>query len=72
MKERWFNRGQSVLEYAILFSIIIAVILLMGYYIRNSLMGKIRDGADTLGGGEVYVPSVEGVSNPTIVNEQVN
>lgn len=50
--------GQAMLDYVILTAIVIAVLLIMGYYVRNSLSGKLRESADVFGGGEVYEPSV--------------
>lgn len=62
------KNGQSVLDYVVFLVIIIATLLIMGYYIRNRLAGSHREAADTFGGGEVYVPDVEGVSNPSCPN----
>ena len=50
------RRSQSILDYVSLIIIVIAVLLIMGYYVRNSLSGKFRQAADTFGGGEVYQP----------------
>ena len=50
------RKGQSLLDYILLFTIVVAVILIMGYYVRNSLSGKYREAADVFGQGEVYVP----------------
>ena len=49
-------RGQSLLDYILLFVIVVAALLIMGYYIRNSLSGKYREAADVFGQGEVYIP----------------
>jgi nitrogen fixation protein FixH len=48
--------GQSLLDYVLLFTIVVAVLLIMGYYVRNSLSGKYREAADVFGQGEVYIP----------------
>jgi len=48
--------GQSLLDYVLLFTIVIAALLIMGYYIRNSLSGKYREAADVFGQGEQYIP----------------
>lgn len=48
--------GQAILDYVILLAVVIAALLIMGYYIRNSLSAKLREGADTIGQGEVYRP----------------
>ena len=57
--------GIELQKYVLVLVIIIAVLLVMGYYIRNSLAGRIREGADVFGEGQTYLPSVEGVNNPT-------
>ena len=56
---------QAMLDYVIFLTIIIATLLVMGYYIRNSLAAKHRDAADTFGTGEVYRPHVAGVDVPS-------
>ncbi len=48
--------GQSIIDYVILLSVVIVALLIMGYYIRNSLSGKLREGADSIGQGDVYRP----------------
>jgi Flp pilus assembly pilin Flp len=48
--------GQSILDYTLLFAIVVAALLIMGYYIRNSISGKYRDTGDTFAGGEQYIP----------------
>lgn len=50
------KQGQSILDYVSLILIVVAALLIMGYYIRNSLSGKFREAADVFGGGEVYQP----------------
>jgi hypothetical protein len=51
------NRGgQSILDYVFLVCIVIVGLLIMGYYIRNSLSGRFRETADVFGSGEVYHP----------------
>lgn len=57
------RRGQSILDYALLIGIVIAALIVMGYYIRNSLSGKFRETADVFGGGEVYLPTETTVTN---------
>lgn len=65
-----YKRGQSMLDYVLFLTIIIATLLIMGYYIRNSLSGKYREAADTFGTGEVYSPQElsPGVPNPERTN----
>jgi hypothetical protein len=48
--------GQAILDYVMLLLIIIASLSVMGYYIRNTLSGKMREGADSIGQGEVFRP----------------
>ncbi|MBI4707605.1 MAG: hypothetical protein HY761_06740 [Candidatus Omnitrophica bacterium] len=50
------NKAQSIIEFAVVFAVIIAAIIIMGQYIKNALTSKIRDTADTFGQGEVYEP----------------
>jgi hypothetical protein len=61
------KNAQAILDYVILLAIVIATFLLMAYYIRNSISGKIREGADTIGQGEVYGPGT--TVTTTIENE---
>jgi hypothetical protein len=49
-------RGQGIIDYVFMMLVIVAVLLIMGYYIRNSLSGKWRQGADVYGEGQVYEP----------------
>ena len=71
MKNPLNRKAQGVLEYIVVFIVIVAVILIMGRYLRNSLSGKMREGADVFGKGEVYVPNVTGVANHTIKTETI-
>ena len=50
------RRAQGILDYVFALLIVIASLLIMGYYIRNSFSGKYRQTADSFGGGEVYDP----------------
>lgn len=50
------RNGQAILDYVILLAVVIATLLIMGYYIRNTFSGKFREGADVIGQGEVYRP----------------
>jgi len=47
--------GQSLLEYVLIFAIVVAALLIMGYYIRNGLSGKYRDTSDVFGQSENYI-----------------
>jgi hypothetical protein len=57
------KNSQSILEYLVLLIIIIASLVIMRYYLRNTLSGKLREGADSIGQGEVYRPESV-TSNP--------
>ena len=50
------KKSQSMLDYVFLLAILVASLLIMGYYIRNSLSGKFREAADVFGKGELYKP----------------
>ncbi|MCK9571796.1 MAG: hypothetical protein M0Q96_00740 [Candidatus Omnitrophica bacterium] len=54
------KNAQAILEYTILLIIIIASLIIMRYYLRNTLAGKLRDSADSIGQGEVYRPYIGG------------
>lgn len=60
-----------MLDYVVFLTVIIAALILMGVYIRNSLSGKLREGADVFGRGETYVPNVDGVTYPTSVELEI-
>ena len=67
MKVVYNKKGQGIIDFVVVFLVAIVVVIVMGNYVRNVLSGRMRDGADTIGGGEVYMPHVTGVSNPTQV-----
>ncbi|MBI4982891.1 MAG: hypothetical protein HZC15_07175 [Candidatus Omnitrophica bacterium] len=50
------NKAQSIIEFAVVFAVIVAAIIIMGQYIKNALSSKIRDTADTFGQGESFEP----------------
>ena len=52
------NRAQLAIEFAVLLAILVAALLLLGYYVRNVLMGKFRESSDKIGQGELYTPNV--------------
>ena len=56
-------RSQAILDYVILLAVIIAALLIMSYYIRNSISAKLREGADVIGQGEVYSPGSTMIEN---------
>lgn len=59
------RNGQAILDYVILLLVIISALLIIKHYIRNTLSGKIREGADTIGQGEVYRPGYTSVTTTT-------
>ncbi len=50
------RRGQQIIEYVVVFVVVIGVLLVMGYYVRAGLAGKYREAADSFGQGQVYAP----------------
>ena len=48
--------AQSILEYLILLIVVVACLVIMRHYLRNAISGKLREGADSIGQGEVYRP----------------
>jgi len=50
------RRGQQIIEYVVVFAVVIAVLLVMGYYVRAGLAGKFREAVDSFGQGQVYTP----------------
>jgi uncharacterized protein (UPF0333 family) len=63
------KKAQSILEYVILLIIIIASLVIMRYYLRNAFSGKMREGADSIGQGEVYRPGQTNIIKNTIENQ---
>ncbi len=48
------RRGQSLLEYSILFAVIVAAILIMQFYVKRSYQGRLKTEADAV--GSQYAP----------------
>jgi uncharacterized protein (UPF0333 family) len=48
------KRGQSLLEYSILFAVILSAILIMQFYIKRGYQGRLKAEADTV--GQQYAP----------------
>jgi uncharacterized protein (UPF0333 family) len=42
------KKGQSILEYSILFALVIAALAIMSVYIKRSYQGRLKQGADEL------------------------
>lgn len=54
--------GQTVLENAILIIVVVAALLAMFKFLQAGAQGRIRQAADTFGGGEQYVNDDSGVT----------
>lgn len=52
------NRGQSMIEYAVLIAVTAAALLGMSIYTKRALSGKWRAVGDTFGSGRQYEPGV--------------
>ncbi|MFC1704660.1 hypothetical protein ACFL1E_07800 [Candidatus Omnitrophota bacterium] len=50
--------AQTMIDYIILLVIVVATLLVMGYYMRNSIAGKWRRTSEQYGKGEVYAPQI--------------
>jgi len=48
------KRGQSLLEYSILFAVILSAILIMQFYIKRGYQGRLKAEADSV--GQQYSP----------------
>jgi len=46
---RKYRRGQAIIEYAIVFSVIIAALLIMQMFIKRGYQGGLKDAADKMG-----------------------
>ena len=62
------RKAQGTLDYVFLLAIVILTLMLVGYYLRNSLAGKWRETADTIAGGAVYRPFGNTTPSETIDN----
>lgn len=45
------------MEYAVVFAVILAVLFIIGYYVRGGLAAKFREAGDAYGQGQVYTPN---------------
>ncbi|MCM8790023.1 MAG: hypothetical protein NC916_03290 [Candidatus Omnitrophica bacterium] len=43
------KKGQSILEYTIILTVVVAAILMMQVYVKRAVQGKARDSADEIG-----------------------
>ncbi len=63
------KKAQGIIDFVVLLLIVIAALLIMGYYVRNTISGKLREGGDTIGQGEVYRPWVTSEDSNIITNQ---
>ncbi|MFA5157461.1 MAG: hypothetical protein WC532_08805 [Candidatus Omnitrophota bacterium] len=63
------KNSQTILDYVILLLVVITALMIMGHYVRNSLSGKMREGADVFSQGEVYSNANTHITENTITNE---
>jgi hypothetical protein len=49
-----YRRGQSLLEYSILFAVVLSAILIMQFYVKRGYQGRLKKEADTV--GQQYAP----------------
>lgn len=50
------NSAQSLLEYAVILSLIVAGLFAMQVYLKRGISGRMKGSADELGGGLFYSP----------------
>lgn len=56
------KKAQGIADYVILLIVAVTALLIIGYYVRNVICGKLRDGADVFGQGEIYQPESSAVT----------
>lgn len=54
MRSRFYEKGQSTLEYALLIAVIVAGLIAMQVYMKRGVQGKLRSSTDSI--GEQYSP----------------
>jgi len=50
------NKAQTILGYLLIFIVVMAALIVISKYVRNSMSGKIRQAGDSIGGGAQYDP----------------
>ncbi|MFH1691000.1 MAG: hypothetical protein ABIC68_00300 [Candidatus Omnitrophota bacterium] len=60
------RNGVTILEYALLLVVLVAVLMSMQIFLRRAISYKWREAGDSLGFGRQYAP--EGAHRTTIVN----
>ena len=62
------KRGQSLLEYSILFAVILSAVLIMQFYIKRGYQGRLKAEADSV--GQQYAPGYT-TSKITTINDSI-
>jgi len=68
---KMLRKAQNIVEYAMLIGIVVAALIAMSVYFRNSVAGKWRESADTFGHGRLY-PITEEAAPNTLYHVQFN
>ena len=63
------RRGQTTLEFALVVAVVAAALLSMAIYLKRSISGKLREGADSV--GEQYHPTQTSGQHTLTVNSTV-
>ncbi len=50
------DKAQGIMEYALLICIFVAAVVAMQVYLKRSIQGRLKSGADELSGGAFYSP----------------
>ncbi len=62
------RKGQSTLEYALIIAVVVAAFIVMQYYMRRGVEGKLRESIDDIGQGGQYVA---GNTTSTVTTNQL-
>jgi len=58
------NTAQITLTYAVLIVVISLGLIIMAFYIKRAIQGRLHQSADAFGGGEVYDSQKTHIENP--------
>lgn len=53
------NKAQSIIEYIVAITLLVAVFIAMGAYYKRGLQGRLRQAGNVMGAGEQYTPASE-------------
>jgi len=70
MRAKNFNKGQSILEYAILVVVVVGALLAMQWYMKGVYQGRLRSASDDL--GEQYSPTQAQSTSTTTSTSNTN